>query len=175
MQKNKQKKKKLEKIRDKLDPPQELEDKPAPKKRQSNEQARQALVERLIQEAMERGEFDNLPGAGKPLNLNDNPYLEPGQAWGFDLLKRNGFAPEWIERDKEIRKRLNEARHQLQMAWRNRLISQEKWHAAVARFEAQLNTINQKIDDFNLIAPVVSLQRSRLRVEDELERVKKDS
>ncbi|MEI2778717.1 MAG: DUF1992 domain-containing protein [Tetrasphaera sp.] len=32
-------------------------------------------IERLIREATERGEFDNLPGAGKPLNLGspDDP------------------------------------------------------------------------------------------------------
>lgn len=29
----------------------------------------ESLPERLIREAMERGEFDNLPGAGKPLHL----------------------------------------------------------------------------------------------------------
>lgn len=28
-------------------------------------------IDRLIREAQERGEFDNLPGAGKPLDLSD--------------------------------------------------------------------------------------------------------
>jgi hypothetical protein len=28
-------------------------------------------VDRLIREAMKTGAFDNLPGAGKPLNLDD--------------------------------------------------------------------------------------------------------
>jgi hypothetical protein len=30
------------------------------------------LVERLIREARERGEFDDLPGAGRPLDLDDD-------------------------------------------------------------------------------------------------------
>jgi len=30
-----------------------------------------SLVDRRIREAQERGEFDNLPGAGKPLDLSD--------------------------------------------------------------------------------------------------------
>lgn len=30
-------------------------------------------IDRQIREAMERGEFDNLPGAGKPLHLSDDP------------------------------------------------------------------------------------------------------
>ncbi|MGW0520061.1 DnaJ family domain-containing protein [Crossiella sp. NPDC003009] len=33
-------------------------------------------VERQIRQAMERGEFDNLPGAGKPLPDANQPYQE---------------------------------------------------------------------------------------------------
>ena len=32
----------------------------------------ESRVERMIREATERGEFDNLPGAGKPLDLTDS-------------------------------------------------------------------------------------------------------
>lgn len=43
------------------------------------------MAERAIREAMERGEFDNLPGAGKPLNLsrNDDPDW-----WVKQLIER---------------------------------------------------------------------------------------
>jgi DnaJ family protein C protein 28 len=37
------------------------------------------LVEDLIQESMARGDFDNLPGAGKPLKkdlLIENPFVD---------------------------------------------------------------------------------------------------
>lgn len=36
------------------------------------------LVEDLIQEAISKGEFSNLPGSGKPLssNQNINPYVD---------------------------------------------------------------------------------------------------
>lgn len=33
----------------------------------------ESWVDRQIREAIERGEFDNLPGAGKPLHLDDDP------------------------------------------------------------------------------------------------------
>jgi hypothetical protein len=36
----------------------------------------QTWVERQIREAMERGEFDNLPGAGKPIADLDKPHDE---------------------------------------------------------------------------------------------------
>ncbi len=33
----------------------------------------ESWIDRQIREAVERGEFDNLPGAGKPLHLSDDP------------------------------------------------------------------------------------------------------
>ncbi|MHB1988157.1 MAG: DnaJ family domain-containing protein [Acidimicrobiales bacterium] len=33
-------------------------------------------IDRQVREAMERGEFDNLPGAGKPITGTDKPYDE---------------------------------------------------------------------------------------------------
>jgi Domain of unknown function (DUF1992) len=38
----------------------------------------ESVADRLIREATERGEFDNLPGAGKPLNLGrrDKPWVQ---------------------------------------------------------------------------------------------------
>lgn len=33
----------------------------------------ESWIDRQIREAMERGEFDELPGAGKPLQLSDDP------------------------------------------------------------------------------------------------------
>jgi DnaJ family protein C protein 28 len=163
----------LKKLPDRLEAYQTPAEASLPKKKLGREKVRLALVERLLQEAIENGEFDNLPGKGKPLNLNENPYLEPGQELAFGLLKRNDFAPEWIERDKEIRQGLVRAREQLQRAWQLRCESpayEGKWQAAVTRFETQLVKLNRKIDSFNLVVPVVSLQRSRLRLDAELQR-----
>jgi hypothetical protein len=56
-------------------------------------------VEQRIQEAMAAGVFDNLPGAGQPLNLIRNPYLDPSLELAYGLLKNNGYTPVWIARD----------------------------------------------------------------------------
>lgn len=45
-------------------------------------------IERQIREAQERGEFDDLPGAGKPLPGAGRPYDE--NWWLNDKLKREG-------------------------------------------------------------------------------------
>ena len=46
----------------------------------------QTWVERQIREAIERGEFDNLPGAGKPIPDLDKPHDELW--WVKDKLRR---------------------------------------------------------------------------------------
>lgn len=63
---------------------------------------RETLFERQIREAMEAGAFDNLPLQGKPLPNDDNPHA--GE-WGlaYKILKDAGYAPPWIEADKEVR------------------------------------------------------------------------
>lgn len=62
----------------------------------------EALIDRQIREAVAAGEFDNLPYQGEPLPNDDNPHAK---AWGlaFRVLKNAGFAPPWIEADKEVR------------------------------------------------------------------------
>jgi DnaJ family protein C protein 28 len=129
-----------------------------------------SLVERRIQEAMAVGAFDNLAGAGRPLNLARNPYLDPSLELAYGLLKNSGYTPEWIARDKEIREEIEALRARLRSASQGRH-DQAAWQAALAAFEAALAQLNRKIDDFNLMAPVARGQRPRLRLEEELRRV----
>ena len=60
------------------------------------------IAERKIAEAMEEGAFDHLEGAGKPLDLSENPFEDPSDRLAYRLLKNNGFAPAWIEEAREI-------------------------------------------------------------------------
>jgi Domain of unknown function (DUF1992) len=49
-------------------------------------------IDQQISEAAERGAFDNLPGAGKPLPRGDD--ADDGQAWARDYARREGVPPE---------------------------------------------------------------------------------
>lgn len=49
----------------------------------------ESLVERQIREAQERGEFDNLPGAGKPLRGLDG--REDPEWWVKQMMQREGL------------------------------------------------------------------------------------
>jgi hypothetical protein len=49
-------------------------------------------IDQQISEAAERGAFDNLPGAGKPLPRGDD--ADDGQAWAREYARREGVPPE---------------------------------------------------------------------------------
>ncbi len=49
------------------------------------------VAERKIEQALEEGQFDNLPGMGKPLNLEDVSHLPPELRMAYTLLKNSGY------------------------------------------------------------------------------------
>jgi DnaJ homologue, subfamily C, member 28, conserved domain len=60
------------------------------------------IVEAIIQEAMERGEFDNLPGKGKPIDLTE--YFETPEEVRLanSVLKNAGMTSREVDLLKEI-------------------------------------------------------------------------
>lgn len=62
----------------------------------------ESAIEQKIREAMERGEFDNLAGRGKPLDLDAYFNTPEDLRMAFAMLKSNDFVPEEVEIFKEI-------------------------------------------------------------------------
>jgi hypothetical protein len=62
-----------------------------------------ALAEKRIREAIEQGEFEDLPGAGKPLALDDDALVPEELRAAYRLLKNAGFVPPELENRREIR------------------------------------------------------------------------
>jgi hypothetical protein len=60
------------------------------------------LIDNLIQDAIAKGEFDNLEGAGKPINLDAYFATPEDMRVGYSVLKSNKFVPEEVDRLKEI-------------------------------------------------------------------------
>jgi hypothetical protein len=52
-----------------------------------------ALAEKKIQEAIERGELDDLPGAGQPVPEDDLSMVPEHLRAGYRLLRNAGFLP----------------------------------------------------------------------------------
>jgi hypothetical protein len=60
------------------------------------------IADQKIREAMEQGEFDDLPGKGKPLVLEDDSHLPQDIRLGHKILKNAGCLPPELEIRKEI-------------------------------------------------------------------------
>lgn len=68
------------------------------------EHALRRLAEHRIEEAMKQGAFDNLSGAGKPIELEPLPADENARLtwWALRILRRNDFTPDEIRWRKAI-------------------------------------------------------------------------
>ena len=62
------------------------------------------LIEERIRAAQEKGEFDNLDGAGKPLVLEDDRHIAEDLRLAHKILKNADCLPPEIEIKKEIEK-----------------------------------------------------------------------
>jgi hypothetical protein len=107
------------------------------------------VAERKIREAMEEGAFDRLEGAGRPLDLDENPFEDPSLRMAHRLLKNNGFAPAWIMEGKEIDCEI--AR-----------IQKERDGVGRAELDRRIAMVNRRIADYNLKVPLLSLQKTLL-------------
>mgnify|MGYP002622478209 FL=1 len=141
---------------------------------------RQELIDELIQEGMDKGYFDNLPGRGKPLNLNKNPYAADMEL-ANELLKENDLPPAWILQRNEILAGIAKLRAGIgrQWAWHERefhIATAEKgrltirWDDYCLKWQAEIVELNKKIDAFNLKRPFDNLEIFKLNLENELKR-----
>jgi hypothetical protein len=145
------------------------------------------VIEEQLRKAREEGKFDNLRGHGQPLSLDSNPFEDPAWQLANDMLKKNGFRPDWLEDDVSIRDQVAQARLAVLRAreWRTgelaalagqsgadaierRLRVEQEWAQAQARFRTRLGEINKQIFALNLKVPTTRLQRLALDVEAEL-------
>jgi DnaJ family protein C protein 28 len=101
------------------------------------------VAERKIREAMEDGAFEYLEGAGKPLDLRENPFEDPSDRMANRLLKNNGLAPAWIEEAKEI----------------ERESASLRGGEAASDFQTRVARLNRRIVSFNLTAPLATVQK----------------
>ena len=141
----------------------------------------ESLIEQKIREAMEQGEFDNLAGAGEPIDLSENPYEDPDWRAAHRMLRNAGFAPAWIEERKDIDAELEAARIALARNWKilrdaagteHQQSAQSRWDRARDNFRTMAAELNRRINAWNLKAPGGAFQRNRIDVEREIDRIK---
>lgn len=59
------------------------------------------IAEQRIAEAIQRGELDDLPGAGRPLALDDDALVPPELRMGYRILRNAGCLPPELEERRE--------------------------------------------------------------------------
>ena len=69
--------------------------------------ALELMVEKRIAEALERGEFDDLPGRGRPLDLEEDPLVPEELRMAYRILKNAGFVPAEIRESSKGQKKLS--------------------------------------------------------------------
>jgi hypothetical protein len=62
----------------------------------------ETIAENRIRAAQDEGLFDNLPGQGKPLNLEDDSSVPEDLRLTFKILKNSGCLPIEMELSREI-------------------------------------------------------------------------
>jgi len=142
------------------------------------------MVEEQIRKAREKGDFDNLEGEGKPVDLSENPYEPADLRMAFRILKNNDFTPYWIQLGKDIDADTNNIWKEVEQFKRYAINFMNEKHIALTinRFDKkktvfyhekrkQLEKLKKKILDYNLHCPTFRLGRPNIEVDEELDKV----
>jgi DnaJ family protein C protein 28 len=142
-------------------------------------------IEEIIRRAIEKGEFDDLPGKGKPLHIEQNPHQDPDWRSAHNILKSSGFTLPWIESLREIGTILQQARDRLSRAWSWRNDRQghnlqtefveSEWTKANKNFQERIASVNHQIRAHNLEVPNDRFQLPLVNADQEIERIIRNS
>ncbi|EDW87801.1 dnaJ homolog subfamily C member 28 [Drosophila yakuba] len=141
------------------------------------------VVEDLIQEAMSKGDFNNLNGSGKPLSSaqSQNPYLDFTTHKLNKIMLDNGFTPEWISLGKDIRDAVAQLKTKLRQERKyygewplQRDEDLAAWKVFSRNHQDDVQQLNKLIDKYNLIVPILENQFFRLHLDRMAEPIFKD-
>ncbi len=63
----------------------------------------QKIIEQRIKEAQMKGEFDDLPGSGEPVEIEDDSHVPEDLQLAYKILKNANCIPPELQLKKEIR------------------------------------------------------------------------
>src|SRR5437868_6329214 len=117
------------------------------------------LADRRIEEAMQDGKFDNLAGAGKPLNLEPMPADEGARMmwWMLRIMKHNDFTPHevaWRKTIDRLKDELAEARDESRVV---QLVSQ------INELACKVNTLGTNALKTAIVGVSLEIELARLR------------
>ena len=148
------------------------QDQPKPARTPLTRRNYESLIDQIINKAHADGLMDNLPGQGQPLNLDDDALVPEEYRLGHRMLKASGFAPPWIEAQRDI----EQGRAQLDTWLKD---ANRRWPRLEASTRAGLKVAyRRKLDDlqrlilnYNLTAPPGAPHIEGLRMAHELSKL----
>ena len=129
----------------------------------------ESLIDQIMNKAQADGLMDNLPGQGQPLKLDDDALVPDEYRLGHRMLKASGFAPPWIEAQREIEQERARLDTWLKDAKRRLPHLDAPARAALkVAYRRKLDDLQRMIMNYNLQAPPGALHLAGLRMADEL-------
>jgi len=150
----------------------------------------ETAIDKAIREAMDKGQMQNLPGSGKPLDLNNDSNVPDDRRMAFKILQENDMAPEWIEMHKALEaaeSALIEKAHRAIRTYKTALVDAERaaphtaesyrhnaralWMQKQRELVKAAETHNKQVTGYNLKVPRGVNHRRHLNMEREIERL----
>ena len=141
------------------------------------------LIEDMIEDGRRRGLFEDLPGKGKPLDLEQNIY-EGSSALANKLMKANEIKPAWLSQRMDVSEKIDQLRVEMRRTWTRYRTSFEQsqgethrqalslgWDDMCCRWQKSIEKLNKEIETYNLKRPNGQMELFKLRLDDELERI----
>lgn len=116
------------------------------------------MAEERIKQAIEQGELDDLPGKGKPLQLEDLSAIPEELRVGYKILKNAGMVPEEVQLNKQMmtieeliaccedeKEKENYQRQLTEKKLRYQMLMDRRKMKATGSFRSYRSKINQKL------------------------------
>ena len=129
----------------------------------------ESLIDQIMNKAHADGLMDNLPGQGQPLELDDDALVPDEYRLGNRMLKSSGFAPPWIEAQREIEQERAKLDSWLKDTKRRLPHLDTRARAALhVAYHRKLDELQRLITHYNLQAPPGAPHLAGLQIADEL-------
>ncbi|MEP7291875.1 MAG: DUF1992 domain-containing protein [Chloroflexota bacterium] len=123
-----------------------------------------AMIDEQIQDAMRKGHFADLPGAGKPLRLDNDAHVPEQMRMANKLMRDNDLVPEWMAQGKEL-----DAEREKLSADLRRTVQRG---ASVEALREAAKKHNSRILSYNLKVPQGVVHKRHFDLDQELQKLR---
>lgn len=145
------------------------------------------LSDERIRAARARGEFNDLPGRGKPIEqdpLINNPFVDRTEYFLNRIIQRNGAAPPWVIMQQEVDTEVSTFRSQMKSAVKRCTEEMTEQRAFINKpsllkqfnrlensfFDKEINRINMRVRSYNVMCPE-PVRKPLLKLDEEVKHV----